>query len=655
MLRLASTRITLTSADLDWHTRRHEKRLANIINGKQSTAPIDWPGIQLQSAKLSTDLDPWPGPKDRGREVPIYSDEPVPQDPHASKPFWDKIIADAGTPKRLQAASSARLAQVTEPFDSQQNQRSISLSVQSQDSDNRSNNVPQDEILVSPRSPESLPQSPESQSGSSSTASTQIQTARSSVAALVRLPTGHPDEAWSSDDSDEDFELPSVMDIIANVKPIRSTCTTTLDPRINQMDVDGSSDAQPSLRHYRSRSSLQHPEPRSIGMPFGAQARRAELAAFRNAQAAGSVADSSSQSPGYETPNRAVQVEYISPYSSQHLRTRSGGLPRSRLYISEVAASSSPDKRQRSMAGSDHRIESDERPRRGRKKYKRRTESPSFATSEASADYAYSTTSSYAGGNPIVEPATSASQHSVSRYADNLFPSPGSVEGYQPVSSPYHRSTDRHTAHSSSTYLDGILPYSRNVSTSDLGQDHRMPARDYAIPRQPLDPHLLHFSTRSRDLSSNSSLPYEPIPSNENAQSYILQASAPSTPPNRSSSIGLHPTPTRLSIYNDTLPAYSQPQTPQGLPRNGIPAMYLQNPFYTAPARQGGYGPRRGRVSWGPADFGTTPTRGEGRAGLGVIGDRRRVVERENQENVSAEVEAERRGRRVGMRGEEGD
>ncbi|KAL8800755.1 MAG: hypothetical protein Q9200_007151, partial [Gallowayella weberi] len=596
MLRLASTRITLTSADLDWHTRRHEKRLAKIKNGKQSTAPIDWPSMQLQAANLPTDIDPMPGRKDRDREVPIYSDEPVPQDPHASKPFWDKILADSGTPTRLQAASSTQLAQVTEPFDSfRQNQRSISFSVQSQDSDNRSSSVPQDELLVSPRSPESLPRSPESQSGSSSTASTQTQTRRSSVAAAVRLPTGHPDEPWSSDDSDEDFELPSVTDNIANVKPVGSTCIINPDSRINQMDVDGPSDAQPSLRHYRSTSSLQHPEPRSIGMPFGAQARRAELAAFRNAQAAGSVTDLSSQSPGYETPDRTVQVEYISPYSSQHLRTRSGGFPRSRLYISEVAASSSPEKCQRSMAGSDHPVESDEPPRRGRKKYKRRTESPSFAASELSAGYADPTTSPYSSGNPFDGSAASASPQPESRYADSLFPSPGSVEDYQPVPSLYHRSTDRHTAHSSSTYLDSISPHSRNVSTSDLGQDNGMPSRDYAIPRQLFNSPLPPLSTRSRDLSSNSSLPYEPVPSNENAQSYTLQPYAPSTPPHRSSSIGLHPTPTRLSIYNDTIPAYSQPQTPQGLPRNGIPAMYLRNPFHTAPARQGGYGPRRGR------------------------------------------------------------
>ncbi|KAL8673012.1 MAG: hypothetical protein Q9224_007541, partial [Gallowayella concinna] len=338
------------------------------------------------------------------------------------------------------------------------------------------------------------------------------------------------------------------------------------------MDVDGSSDAQPSLRHYRSTSSLQDPEPRSVGMPFGAQARKAELAAYRNAQTAGSATNMSSHSPEYETPDHAVQVGYTSPYSSQHLRTRSGGHPRSRLYISEVAASSSPEKRQRSVAGSDNPATNDEPARRGRKKYKRRTESPSFAASEASADYAYPTTSTYASENPFVEHSTISPPQPVSRYADNLFSSPGSVEYYHPVSPPYNESTDRHTAHSSSTYLDSISPHSRNVSTSDLDHNHGSPSRDYTIPRSPFDSLLLPFGTTPRTLSSNTPLPYDRTPSNENAQSYNHHPYAPSTPPNhRSSSISLHPTPTRLSIYNDTLPAYSQPQTPQGLPRNGIP------------------------------------------------------------------------------------
>ncbi|KAI4243985.1 MAG: hypothetical protein L6R40_003196 [Gallowayella cf. fulva] len=663
MLRLAPTRISLTSADLDWHTRRRKERLAKVKNGGQAKAAIYGSGSQIRSPQSPVVRDPMPTRQDKGKEVLIYSDEPIPEDPQASKPFWDKILAEGGTPSRVQAASLALLPQVVSPSESfLESTGSVYLSVEGQDDDDHTINETLDDLLISPRSPDFARQSPESRSSSWSTASTQIQSRRSPVSLPVRLPTGYPDEPCSSDDSNEELELPPVAETGASVKPVRSLeeqGTTAQDPWVNQMDVDGPADAELNLRHYRSTSSLQDPEPGSVGMPFGAQARKAELAAFRNAQAASSVIDLSSHSPGFGAPNRAYQDEQNSFYTSQHLRTRSGGLPRSRLYISEVAASSSPEQRQRSVAEPDNPMPSDNdssslAPRRGRKKYKRRSGSPSFAASTPSTGYNHSFESSYASENPFGGSMANLPPQSLPRDINSSFSPPRSGEHHHLASSPSQGSSGHHTAYSSSTYANGMSSHSGTGSSYDLPTNHNLSFDDFSsLPPQTFNAHRLPLSPPSRNLPNNHPLPLDYTATNENAQSLIHNHFSPSTPPNRSSSIGLYPTPTRLSIYNDTIPAFMQPQTPQGLPRNGLPPMSLQNPFHTAPARQGGLGPRRGRIGWEPP---TTPTRGAGRMGwgvvedgrrdVGVIGDGRWTTERADQENVSVEVEAERREQR---------
>ena len=107
----------------------------------------------------------------------------------------------------------------------------------------------------------------------------------------------------------------------------------------------------------------------------------------------------------------------------------------------------------------------------------------------------------------------------------------------------------------------------------------------------------------------------------------------PSPPPN---------TPTlprsTFRIYNDRLPASSQPQTPVGLPRNGIPAEFSRSGFYAS----------RG------ANF--TAPEGNGRVGIGVgggggggIGRQYVVVVRE--EDMVSPTRGPRRGRRMTRRG----
>ncbi|KAL9017698.1 MAG: hypothetical protein Q9185_004973 [Variospora sp. 1 TL-2023] len=354
MLRLAASRITLDSKDLALHLRRHEKRLED---GKQAKDGLLVPNAQTQhfSPRLddvSNEL--WGSSRTRRRrrsppEVPIYTDEPVPRD---SQAFWDRIVADAGSSARIHQEPLARLPQVTVPSaTSLENNGSVRLSIrgENEDEDEQNQGVhPTQEVLISPRSPVS---------DSSSTPSTETLSHRSqfSLPSLdgeenrlqlrPRECSFEQTELYSSAKEDND------SDITLENRQSRSPVGDSIDPQslwANQMDLDGPSDVAPRLQHHRSTSSLQDPEPASVGMPFGAQARKAELAASRNTA-------SMTEGPLPYTESRdfglSSQTRYTDPPPAQHIRIRSGTLPRSQLYISEAAASSPPEKHRPSPAG----------------------------------------------------------------------------------------------------------------------------------------------------------------------------------------------------------------------------------------------------------------------------------------------------------------
>ncbi|KAL8998548.1 MAG: hypothetical protein Q9169_002388 [Polycauliona sp. 2 TL-2023] len=637
MLRLAPTRISLTSADLDWHVRRHEKRLAKAKNGETTRTKAE---SLIHQSKLSKyqpamESNSTATSSQRGDLVPIYSDEPVPQNIEESQPFWSGILAEVGAVARGNQISAVR----SHPLEtSSENTGSVRLSVPGQEEFDWSHGGAQGNIEISPRSPVSLPQSPASDSGSWTSASTQILSRRTPIALPGQLTDEHRVDLKSSDSSDLDLDLESMAANATTLQAITSIqeyVATSQHSRVNEMDVDGSSDTGPALHHYRSTSSLQDAEPGLRGMPFGAHARKAELAASRNASANSSQSDMESRCSDVETPDRALQDACSPPLPSQHMRTRSGGLPRSRLYISELVASSSPEKRQWSAAGSDLLPVSPNEiglvPARVRKRYKRR-DSSSFVGSEASDDHTRPAYSTYASENPFDGPARTSSPEPVPRnpleYASLAGGPPEPYDDPQLLSPP--------TAY----------PHRFSSHSSNFSSHEDLPSYNYSLlPRQPFQHSRVPTSPMPRTPSNHiNPLSFIPTPARENT-SYIRPAYAPTTPPSRSSSISLHPT--HISIYNDSLPSYSQPQTPIGLPRNGLPRMYHPISYYTAPARQGGgsLGSRRGRVA-GTPDVLATPTRGDGRQRVGVVGDGRPGGRHNDQENVDVDVEGERRRQR---------
>lgn len=585
MLRLAASRITLDSKDLALHLRRHEKRLED---GKQAKDGLLIPNAQRQhfSPRLEdVPNESWGSSRTRRRrrsppEIPIYTDEPVPRD---SQAFWDRIVADAGSSARIHQEPLARLPQVIVPSAaSLENNGSVRLSIrgENENEDEQNQSVhPTQEVLISPRSPVSE---------SSFTPSTETLSDRSQLSL-------EQTELYLSakEDSDSDVTLEN--------RQSRSPVGDSIDPQspwANQMDLDGPSDVGPSLQHHRSTSSLQDPEPGSVGMPFGAQARRAELAASRNTA---SMTEGPLPYTEPRTFNLSSQTRYTDPAPAQHIRTRSGTLPRSQLYISEAAASSSPDKHHLSPAGPKEVGPADESyllpvPRR-REREKRRGQSSFHITSDASAT-----------------PSTP----------------PGSTYRH-PSSSPYLRSSLSRSSHSSSTYPNGLSPHSRHSSSIELPYPPPNPLR------RPYEPFRLPFRAVSRTSSTNAPFPPNYTPADENGR-YPGSPYLPSTPPRSLSTTSIATTPTRISIYNDDHSPTAQPQTPVGLPRHGIPPMPLQNPFFTAPARAGSR-IRQGAAGWLHSAF-ATPSRAErGREAEGWMG-------RRGQENASVEMEAQRRERR---------
>lgn len=649
MLRLASTRITLDSSDVAWHTRRHEKRLARPDDGKQfkdtireADAPPQSPGSTFEHVVDETPQE----------EIPIYSDEPVPRE---SQAFWNTIVADAGTSARVHLESLARSPQLIVPSETfLENNGSVRLSIRGENEDEYDQTrevVPLQELLISPRSPLSDP---------GSTPSTEVQSRFSTLF----LPSLNGDEnrqesrsrQTSSDQSDllekEDVD----SDVTFDNHPSRSLVIRLPDsqpPWANQMDVDGPSDTAPRFQHHRSASSLQDPEPGSIGMPFGAQARKAELVASRNASMANLDANNASRDAGSGASAQAFPARHAGQHQTVHSRASSGGFQRSRLYISEAAASSSPDKRQTPPSELNDDLNLLSLPPRRRQGYKRRSETYSHVAPQASTTRAENLQADFASNNPFnthednYSPArrgnlehsptvhddyTISSPPQLIRYhTNNSFSSPRSIHSQYLTSSPYDRSGLSQSHHSSSAYPSSMSPHSRDPSMElpSFPNGSTFPSPNPL--RRPFEPLTLPLNVTSRIPSGTAAFPPNHPTAAENGR-YPGSPYLPSTPPRSISTTSIHHTPTRLSIYNDNRPADEQPQTPIGLPRNGLPPISLQNPFFTAPARAGA-SRRTGVTGWLHSAF-ATPSRAERMREVGGWG--------RGQENVGIEVEAAR-------------
>ncbi|KAI4164514.1 MAG: hypothetical protein LQ342_001827 [Letrouitia transgressa] len=578
-------------------------------------------------------------------EISIFTDEPVPKD---SREFWDKILAGAGTCSRV---SSAITPQASGPL--LENSGSAAATVQG----NRADAVEPLEIV---RSPIEAPISPRSSlsnhvlEGSPISPSSLERYASLESGESERDRTGLTAEIASTtiDEASEPLETMSRM----SPRPEKEESRHDLPTFPNQMDLDGPADVGHCWWKYRKRSPLMHllgesesrstdspdrslspralpratslslsltePDPRSIGMPFGNHVRMAEWSATRLRRANPSEGSVSNSLPLNDTQMLNTR-EPIQPQLDVRPST-----PRN---VSQSITLKTPEPYNSAidLNGRDHRGETRllSQPPRRKKGYRRRSQTYSYLQSAASLEG----TAQYSGESlDICNPFDNSNPHqrsdssaqgsfgtherqtsaSLALSLPELTRNPAHLNSAPSPSINYHQP---HFSSSYSRYLDhsSTHPYPTDVEASwfpsssrALGHSSTLPTRivPFSSPSTPPRPASYHANWHGA--SSSSALPFDSpfLENNNHRTGGSFHEDTRSLPRRRHvshASLSSSASPGRIRVYDDSLPSYSQPQTPVGLPRNGLPRMGWTNPepppawrvgrlrpFSTMPARR---------------------------------------------------------------------
>ena len=706
MLRLPATKIELGSRDLVWHTHRYQNRKLEY----ERTGQVPQPSQPVFEDNQDLRLLPYHFPRalshvaGRSREYDdsLISEEPVPR---TSTAFWEDVVASVTTPL-LRAQHHRNILD-----------EDVSTSSLASFDDSR--------VLESTRF------------GDRDVHSLILRYANERTDFLEPAHTGANDSAlWShtstesslcpetpkDNDTEEGDRQSLKADSISNSGSRHRLSFFTFHRRgrrgsleedpsrvqtalSSQLDLDGSTDAMTATAKRQlstSSVSLLEPETQMLLPHRTRRGRRTNSSTFEidiNVSE-DSMTESSSRKSEADVGPRSFSLP-IRP--AEHSRSRSGALPRSRLYISQAAASSSPEKyaRTETVATGDSEVverEDPSHPSNQHVKYDQRTytylchwsgdlhnrttskdwdqnssgsgrqpQAPANANTHAPAGHSTDPESDRVDEEPLdreyhAQDTTFAVNSSYNEDIDTHSPvsSPpcgseaASVSSGEFHSSPTHfqsfsRSPDQPTPPGEPTLP--VLPPPFSATPRRISSNQVLPS---SSPTNPFTtPH--HYAT-SHDPTHTSSSPdplAEPMnpfrtplhphtrpstpaphtaarPPTRNPRHFIPSPSPPPTTSSRRS----------LRVYNDSLPASSQPQTPVGLPRNGLPPMNSIGGAYTAPA--GGRALRRqgfeqsGRQS---------PTRRPGawmtRAWRGVSGANLNG----EQENLGVESEVERRVR----------
>ena len=642
MLRLGSSRIYLEKEDLEYHKKTHQRRqkargqghLAEISTSAQERAHK-----RNQSSKSSAT----PSPKRYASASPItrlvpeqskqdflISEDPVPR---GSRAFWDKVLAEAGTPTRTKSTGSGN-GRIFDPSDEWiETNRSARASVEESiglDSDTKRGSSSGDDLdLLASRardfSESGFLQSnhPAGRSGGDGSidaalVSTQQPSARNRFSSLFR---------WRTKSA------------------INTDGMQANDPVDLGLDgLDGHS-SDLSRSHDRERSdSAEFLRGRALGDGlYGGRRDRHEISSkVDKATMIDEIGHRNDLSNG--NPSERLSPSLVSlPMLSGPRRRPSGPLSQSPLHISQAVASSSLNKNQsvpylesdRPMANTPGLLFS---PPKRRRTYRSRSETYSFERSETSSCAAQipleapsrrnSNTergisllsspllASISNGSPlsldsITHPRHHQSSTSLLIPSLCMTPLPPSISGFSSSASsrietprnPFNRThtgrtspSPSHMLHlplaprSSSRALAEVEGYrSASSASSAASPNHNM--RPYArsfeasnrrarnlTPQYPLPP---PFGATSRTVSYSRTMPTSMSP---NPNFSALPISPKTTPPHQRSAIARTPiTPSRstFSIYNDSQPPHSQPQTAADLTRR-----LVVNPFNTAPTHR---------------------------------------------------------------------
>lgn len=136
MLRLNPTQLRLDARDLTWHIDRHNERQTLRAIGSSTNVTDKTRSPKKKQRNVRTQYSPYSFPQPPvGRTTEaidnhddsIISNESV---PHDSRSFWDRVLADAGTPTRTQTSALGN-ATVIEPSDDfLENNRSSRASIE---------------------------------------------------------------------------------------------------------------------------------------------------------------------------------------------------------------------------------------------------------------------------------------------------------------------------------------------------------------------------------------------------------------------------------------------------------------------------------------------------------------------------------------------
>lgn len=680
MLRLNSTKISLNARDLDWHSERHEDRQARRAKG----LPVE---VILPSARSSRSLErhypalPYSFPRPPsvkqnsvGNNVAtsIISESPVPP---GSRLFWDSVLVDSGVLPRIQSHDPPKRPHVVEPSDSfLENHHSLKAYIEPYSSQ------PSEHDSTERTFDDSENQESDDEAELSSTD-------------YVRSSTDGKFEEKSNrrGSSEETAHHVPPKRRLSFFAFHRKAQETTPDEHVSavqrrfsaQIDLDGCSD--PTLGDSRPETQYldAHTEHdvgcNDTGRHFVRQDSYLDL---DHETSIGVDESTLLLSPSSEPVDQSTppQLPLPLPRSVELFQRRSSGLPRSPLYISQAAMSSSPEKRRRSPTNLDAAASPEfsgflAHPPRRRKTYKPRSESYSFVESEASfasssAENLNPSTEHLRGDSLLDDPTSTLLDYPASSPPDsyNHLPSspPDPMGSHAPI--PVESSPSLQTAKIPSSSTTARIHCSSSLSPAPAPRPRRLFP---SISNPFLPPLPPPFSATPRTVSFNFALP------SSSQQNSTPTSPSPfsrtSTPPLPSSPLNPLPpirTPTRtpsrtLPVYNDNLSALTQPQTPIGLPRNGLPLMeYLSarpNPAHTAPAGLGGRNTRsRATTETGERGVGAEPWQGfpepptPTRRGRTRGWRRRGNVEIQDQENLGFEVEVERWGDRM-RRGVDGE
>lgn len=571
MLRARPTQISLNSRDLDWHHVRHENRQAQRAGGQSVRVVAAQHPISPSPSQLDQDPLPYGFPHPpitrlspiRSLQVPTFANR------EDMEEYWTRIMTNAGGAAQVQSVSSGRPVLMNTSPSSHSEIQASSASFESDEGDTRGLSDPEEGDInytshLGRSDNDDLGEKPVSD------AETHSQTGNASPISLLR--------------EDDNAQLDSMMIQSPHItrrrhrlpfsfrrqRPQRENTpelNNSLHHPTENTDFDGPSDHYPPHHSHDSGQSTAESQYTTAPNSFHEDTGNApELSTGFTTSAPNDleVRNTSEMleysSPFKEKANESTAVSPVLPRQIGIVKQHSSGLPKSPLSYSQAAASSSPEKRSLPTEEAIELSESLEalslHPRRA-KRYKRRSQSYPYIQSEA-------------------DSASHGSQNESSN--QDVYHSTVSDLSALRLANPVDQQFRQLSPQSSNTSLRPVSQLSSEKSFTDSPTRRSLsplapPFTPRKTPNQPAPPLALptHAFSAVRRTVSFASPSTSSSPSPSRAQF--------NTPPYSFNNLPIGPLRTpppprtpQYVIYNDHLPASIQPQTPVGLPSNGIPS-----------------------------------------------------------------------------------